>query len=596
MSEVSQRGRKTRRTLVASKYGDPDLDAWAQDYTAPPVVGPARKKYDDPDLQRWSDEIAATPVLGEVASAAFQVAPRWGSGQQLFEGLTQGVASRVAAARKAAETPVAGGPTVQSLMEAYGRERERFKGEKKAYEAANPLRSAFEEAGASTLGVLPVLGAGEAGAARALARIIPLLPEALTASRVARGAGTIGRGAAEGAASGLLQSGLSDRPLGDQVVEGAKIGGVIGPLAKLLGGPVEQGISPRNAEIAKRMIDLGVPLRTSDIPGASMASRLASRFVGESDEAKARGFTRALSRTFGGDTDTLDTPALRAEFTRLGKAFDVAEPLLKVSSNDTTLASRLQSIRSDVGSLDPKVYSPLTKALDNVDAMLLAGDIDGGALKSLRGPGGSIGSLTRSSDGTSRHWGKEIEDALQDSAVRNSPPDLVNHLKELRRQYKNALIADKVTDEATGLANPGKLRTEVERKYGSAHENVAGDIGTLGLGGEQFLAASAKPKAKESGVAKNVSHLATGAGALGLGLGAHEALPIAEHLLAQIPGGTMAASGLGAGVGAGLLGLGALQQTQRGTARALAGLPKPWWAGREAQPLIPLGTALGIGQ
>lgn len=538
----------------------------------------------DPDLADWEHELGQR-ARGKVPVGETEPAKGspWTSAHQIWEGLTQGLPTMWQAKKESLES----GKSYSEVMKKYREAREQ-------YEKDNPVRSALELAGGSVATSLPLLGAGSAlaepGLARAgsaLARLVPALDTA-----GGRLAGAAARGAGEGALAGTVQSGLGKDSVGSQALEGAEYGAGLGPLGRVLGAPFKSNISPRTADIADRMLQLGIPLRSADLPGAPLTARGASKLIGPSGEIKAEAFTKALGKTFGEDLEKIDYPSVMKARDRIGKEFDALAPMVKVPQLEPDLMNDIGGLKQQVSQLDPKIYSPVTKALENVETMVASGDIDGEALKSIRGPGGSVGSLARSTDGTMRHYGQQMEHALMEAAGRNSPPDVLERLGKAKQQYKNLLIADSISDEATGIVDPTKLLKKVEAKYGSAHEAKAGDIGTLGMGGRDFLSPPPKPKGGKEG---SSAHKAAGTAALGAVAGEQ----MAEHapaLLSHLSGGNEALAGLTALYGASGLGHGLYAQSAGGTrnllnaARGSGGLP--WWAGRGVQPLIPLGTAL----
>lgn len=565
---------------------DDDLAKWEKDLAVRAVApggvmlaGPQQ----DPDLADWEHDLGQRArrkvPAGEIEPAK---SSQWTSAHQVWEGLTQGLPTMWQAKKEA----LSGGRSYSEVMERYRKEREQ-------YEKDNPVRSALELAGGSVASSIPLLGLGSAVAEPGLARAAGALTRLAPALDTAGGrlAGAAARGAGEGALAGTIQSGLGKESVGSQALEGAEYGAALGPLGRILGAPFRSNISPRTAAIADRMLELGIPLRSADLPGAPLTARGASKLIGPSGELKAEAFTRALGKTFGEDLEKIDYPSVMKARDRIGKEFDALAPLVKVPQLEPDLMHDIGGLKQQVAQLDPKIYSPVTKALENVETMVASGDIDGEALKSIRGPGGSVGSLARSTDGTMRHYGQQLEHALMEAAGRNSSPNVLERLGKAKQQYKNLLIADSISNEATGIVDPTKLLKKVEGKYSSAHEAKAEDIGTLGMGGREFLS----PPPKPTSAGKSSAHKAAGTAALGAVAGEQ----LAEHapaLLSHMSGGNEALTGLAALYAASGLGHGLYAQSAPGTrnllnaARGSGGLP--WWAGRGVQPLIPVGTAL----
>lgn len=137
---------------------------------------------------------------------------------------------------------------------------------------------------------------------------------------LARAASRIAPGVTAGTTAALTQSGLSDKPLGQQLETGAEFGGLLGPAGGQLADTFGSQIAPRVAAQAQKLMDAGVNLQPSQIPGASW---LYSLMKGNASGAAQRtGLTQATSQTFGENSPTIDNDLMAQAGKRIGGMFE----------------------------------------------------------------------------------------------------------------------------------------------------------------------------------------------------------------------------------------------------------------------------------
>lgn len=540
-----------------------------------------------PALEPWQAQALKESEIARLPQDIWapQAPLQWGAGQQIWHGLTQGLDVPLSAARSAAQRY-----DTLPLSQRYAEEREKLEAARRAYVKANLLESGLLEIGGSTASALPAMALGGAAAEPLMARIGAMLPDLGIAGRAA---GSIVKGAGAGATAGLAQSGLGEGSVPEQMAAGAMTGGVIGPLSGLLGSSFKSNITPRTAELARGLLDMGVPIRTADVPGAPLTARVAGRFLGPSGDEKRTAVTRAVARTFGQDSDVVDYRTVQNAQHDLGATYDALAPHLNIPGHDAGLHNDIASLRNQASKLETKVYEQVDKTLSDIEGHLAAGDISGEAFKTMKGPKGSLGVMLRSSDGTVRHFGQEIADSLHEAMARHSPPDAMALLADTNRKYKNLMIADRIASEADGLIDPSKLSKPVREKYGTTASIRAGDLGTLAQAADIGMLKGPQRVAKHE---RSTLQELKGPAIAGVGAVAGEKL--LEHLpslLAHVQGGTESAMGAGALLASAGLAHGAHLATEGGTRAALArasGLP-PSLASRMLQvnPLIPAVNA-----
>jgi soluble lytic murein transglycosylase-like protein len=184
--------------------------------------------------------------------------------------------------------------------------------------------------------IVPVLataalstGVGRAVEAGAGALGVPALGEALTGSVLPRAAGIGGRamgsllartapqrvaaqmipGAWQGAISGALYPGAGETR-GEAALRSAEEGAAIGPASRVFTAGTRPNISPSTAKSALEYVRQGVPVRTSQIPGASRAAGMSARILrwGKADHAA---LTRQVMKSVGSGEEKMTDKALR---------------------------------------------------------------------------------------------------------------------------------------------------------------------------------------------------------------------------------------------------------------------------------------------
>jgi soluble lytic murein transglycosylase-like protein len=184
--------------------------------------------------------------------------------------------------------------------------------------------------------IVPVLataalttGVGRAVEAGAGALGVPALGEALTGSVLPRAAGIGGRalgtllartapqrvaaqmipGGWQGAISGALYPGAGETR-GEAALRSAEEGAAIGPASRVFTAGTRPNISASTAKSALEYMRQGVPVRTSQIPGASRAAQMSARILrwGKEDHAA---LTRQVMKSVGSGEERMTDRALR---------------------------------------------------------------------------------------------------------------------------------------------------------------------------------------------------------------------------------------------------------------------------------------------
>ncbi len=463
---------------------------------------------------------------------------------------------------------------VQSMLHGtpYSDERAKVQSAQDAYARDYPTRSLVGELGGSlptTIGAM-ALGQEYAAAPMAarLAAMAPRTAEFLATADgvlpwVARATGRLASYGAQGIISGEMQQGLTDESPGEAAKSGAIGGMIAGPLGSALASPLKSALSPAVRSIATKFGDLGVDLRTNQLPGAPVATRYLSAAPTENQLGQ---FTKALSNTFGEDASAITPELLHGSksapgaFDRIGGQLENAARGSSIPTNDAVMLGRLQSTlqraANEFGTDSPE-YAKVARLVKGVSDAGETGTLSGNAYLDLTQKGSSIkNAMARTSP--TRQYAVEFKDALDDALQRNNPAQ-AQDIAQARHQWHNALIAEDNVDPATGLANPRTLLGSVEsgRHYGSAYRastkataaTDSGDIGTLAVGGKAFLSS---PPSGAINFAQHHPVLTIGAG-----MGLEGARPFLEPGIEHLVGGHPFATAATLGGAASYAGLGA---------------------------------------
>ena len=507
-----------------------------------------------------------------------------------------------------------------NIMGAYQKRLDALNAARNEWSKENPISAMGTEVAGGALGTIGAMALGQeylaAPAAARLAAAVPKLAPALdfaggTAGAFNKGVGPAllrtgslaTRGAGEGAAAGLLQSGLGNEPTGDQVEGGALAGAVLNPLLGRFAP--KSAISPEIASAVQGAIKQGVPMRAGRVPGvASPVTSLDQLFNAGNEQEVRRGFDKALTTHAGVPADSINQAwVAKADALNSGTMgrvagryeFDGLDP--KTNGDLASLDARAQ------GNLSPENYEKFAGLKKKIDNALAAGSVPGSVYQGWTQQGGLISNYAKDPNLRPFVTGpgglRDIIDNGWERSIASSPSPTAQQdyaaWQQARKQYKNTRIIDDTLNEA-GDYNPQKLLPAVQKRYGSAMK--AGELGDLAITG-QFISKPEAPPAKSSSlIAKAGAHpiAATGAGALA----GSTLSPMIEHSfggfashIAENPWESAAIAGSGA------LGIGAIGKSLASFVNSplytkhlldIAQGTKPWLRG--VNPAIPVGSDL----
>ena len=421
--------------------------------------------------------------------------------------------------------------------------------------------------------------------------------------------------AASGAWQGALSAGVNrmfgqDTPTGEAAAIGAGVNALTGGIGGALFG---SKISPEAAQSAQGVRAAGLPLRLGNVPGSSLASRLAGKLSGAT-KPDLQELTRHIMRSAGSDADVLTGESLAAAKARLQGSrgdpvagipptpgeFDriaaSARPLTWQNTGNLRgeLANILAEAQNRYGLMQqPDEMRRVVGQVQNVVDGLNAGGITGEQLQAITSMNSGLSALA--SGGTAgAPLAARLKGALY-SALAVADPSTRESLSLARNQYRNVMMlepkVEQLTD-ASGLVDPQKLSARIRSSYGNYEQAsnagaAAGqpvDLGALGVAGQRFGQQSAFRPSLPTALG-----LGTGLGAIGaeeLAAG----FPVAENLMHH----PLLSLGASAAMLGGVVPIGALQNTDLVTnfllSRASRGAG-PLLSG--ANPLVGLGVMAG---
>ena len=285
---------------------------------------------------------------------------------------------------------------------------------------------------------------------------------------------------------------------------GAIIGGAFGLGTPFAGRAIGAGanalmrtaIDPMTASLARRAAELGIPIRPpqmSSSPFVSKLDQMAGQLPGAVTPrlaAEQQGaVTRAVSRTFGENTDTLTPATMQAAKKRIGGEFKDVLSRMSIAPDDT-LANDLGGIVHDASRfLRPDDANIIKNHLEDVFSKFSAGngEIEGKAYQALVQKGSALDDSIKGT-GPEKNYAMRLRDALDEAAKRSSDPELAQRLTQAKYQWKNMkTVQPLVTRGVPGEISPLALNTRVNTQFPDRAFTGAGDLGDIADVAQQFM-------------------------------------------------------------------------------------------------------------
>lgn len=273
------------------------------------------------------------------------------------------------------------------------------------------------------------------------------------------------------------------------------------------GGLLDPGV----AALARRMQELGIqldPYQVSNSPfvkyGYSAGAKIPFSGAEAHAESQLGQVTRAVTNTFGENSDRLTPEVLQQAHQRLGNGFQTFGANASIPVDWTLMMRLQQAVRRAQGSLSADSVPAIRAQAANIlrtgyNNRTNPGNIGGNAYLDLTAKGGPLDDMMQSPDRGIRLGGMWLREAVDDALQRNVAPDQVAAVRELRRQWKNMKTVEPLTVRAdtvggatpsTGIISPAGLRSVVNQSFGDGvvlQPLGANPLNDLARGSQRFL-------------------------------------------------------------------------------------------------------------
>lgn len=460
-----------------------------------------------------AEQLAKAPSKANAKGYQLDV-PDWNAGKAILNGMVQGYLPQMQAISRSGGLLEGGGIPDESFNTRYGQNVRELKASREAYDKENPGKSLTGEIGGSMATMIPALATG-AGAIGAGARAIPgitSIADLLTGSRAIAPVLQSMRGGAEGIASGVGASGLSDASVKEQATTGGLVGALLGPLGGAYNRMFGSHVTGTAADTAQALLDQGVGLRAGQIPGSNKPAQLLDKVFGGGNAEQRAQFGQKLTGFAGMPEKEVSQNWVSRNDARIGKTMNDIQSVYSIPQLEPGLLHDLSSIRSDaISNMSvenaQKVSDFVRKIEDNTFS-----DMNGATYKNITQKGGILDNMSRDPDIASAV--PKLREALDDAWDRALPADKKAAWDQARKEYKVTRTIDDsmgATGASEGVYNPKKLLPAVEKRYGNTDN--AGDLGLLARGGQFLEPPGAAPASAKHGAAKTIGTLALGGAA-----------------------------------------------------------------------------------
>lgn len=285
----------------------------------------------------------------------------------------------------------------------------------------------------------------------------------------------------------------------EELVSGIPLGGIVGGAAPVIGGAISKGanlLTPKVDEAIKPVASLAekykIPLSVDQLTSSrpikniqKLSQELPFSGVGKFKDAQMSAFNRALTKTFGKESEKITPEVMDSAFTNLGKQFDDLGRG-KVFDIGENFSSYVKSVMDDAPAYSDDAVNKFKQQVDVVYKNAKDGKITGEALGFLRN---RINRLARkASDADTKELFRDLENGIIDimTAGDDAAKDAFSKTKQ---QYKNLLVVEPLASKAkAGNINPTELQRRAAKVYGRAYTTgKAGDIGDLARIGNELL-------------------------------------------------------------------------------------------------------------
>lgn len=352
-------------------------------------------------------------------------------------------------------------------------------------DVSGKISSAREQMPQATLAAETVgaLGSGY-GAGGVAARFLPKMGTSL-ASKAARlfGSALGGEASYRAYKAGTAQPGTEL----EELTTGAPVGAIAGAAAPAISAAAKP-FMPAIEEGLKASVNLAkkydIPVALSQVTPSKaleniqkISQELPFSEWGKFKDKQVGAFQRALTRTFGQDSDKITTQVMDKAFKDVGKDFDTL-----ASGKTFPVGGRIDTARNEILE-DASAYSgdaikAFNKEIRNIKKSVKDGNIKGEELNFLRARMNRLARKT--ADPEKADLFRDAENLVVDLMTEGD--DVAKGvLSEVKQKYKNLLVVEPLAAKAKkGQIQPSLLTNRVNKIYGrSAVRGQAGAMGEL---------------------------------------------------------------------------------------------------------------------
>lgn len=307
-----------------------------------------------------------------------------------------------------------------------------------------------------------------------------------------------------GAAGDLATNSRMDESAGQALEDGAALGLVTGaagaalrPVAKYLKESVTGGtISKPRAELAKLAAEkYGIDLTAPQISTSQGMKNLATIAAGGATTPEQLGqFTRAVSRTFGADSDRLTPEVINDAYNALGSRFDHAASQTIIRA-DNQFGNDIGRVANEARQVLPESeVRPIENQIENIMGKVSNGEIHGSQYQALTREGAPLSRAMRSNNPNVAYYAGQLREAFDDAMERSltaaGKEDVLKDLRDARFQYKNLKTVEPLaakSSENGGVLSPALLKGAVNKNFKSKARKGAAELGELADIAQAFM-------------------------------------------------------------------------------------------------------------
>jgi hypothetical protein len=460
-------------------------------------------------IDQWMQEAPAQPQAAPASpmtpaqSGAVDLIDQWGGASPLtqrtvLENTPQGVRLRYLTQEEAAAVdnqkplPVAHPETLSDWVEVAERG------------LTAPMRAAAEVPGAIAKDFgnaknLAVQGIGDVRNGD----VLPSFPSIDPRTWSAGGVGKIMAGVAGMAGSPF--SGVAEKFAGEPVTEatGNPQAGEIASMATaaLMPGALASRLAaaPADAEtlrLAQAAEANNIPIRASQISTNPVVNKVdqvvgwipGSGRAGE-NAAQQSAFTRAVSHSFGEDTDQITRQTVQNAQQRIGGVLNDIESRTPVTLDQPTIGAIAQ-VETDAArafTRDSPQYRQVSNQIDQIlnVAVQHHGTVPGDVWANFLHQGSPLSRLEGGADTDVGQLAGNLKDAMRDALQRQATPEDAQAYANARFQYKNLKTVEPlVTSGTPGEISPAGLNQRVRTNFDTRNPGPLGDLADIG---QRFL-------------------------------------------------------------------------------------------------------------